>query len=76
METKKCFSSPCAFKAYATGKEEPGDSLPILNEWGGHGYAITWAPLTFEPGRGAGPTTIYTCVNSHMPHPEGITYCN
>jgi hypothetical protein len=35
METKKCFSSPGAFKAYATGREEPGDSHPIINEWGG-----------------------------------------
>jgi hypothetical protein len=34
-----CFSSPGAFKTYANpmGWEEPGDSYPIIKEWGGAG---------------------------------------
>jgi hypothetical protein len=32
---RACFSSPGAFKIYAHLWEEPGDSQPIINEWGG-----------------------------------------
>jgi hypothetical protein len=41
-------SSPGAFKTYAKGREEPGDSHPIISEWGG-AWEVT------RPGEG-GPS--------------------
>jgi hypothetical protein len=51
------FSSPWAFKTYAKGRKELGDSHPIISEWGG-AWVVPW------PGEG-GPEPSLSNLHTH-----------
>jgi hypothetical protein len=73
---KRCFSSPGALKTYINlwkGRTRwfPSNNLWVGRAWAVHGQVRVChylAPLTSEPGRGAGWIPVYPYVNSQVPH--------